>query len=110
MPTKTHDYVTKKELADVLDKRLEEQTKAITNDIGQQIDRLSFMIQEKFDEIDNRLDKIEKTIEKLVNVLDSHLMRIENIETENSTRDLKYERLLAWAKKVSAKTGIPLEY
>lgn len=41
--------------------------------------------------------------------IDGFLARIDHYETENAARDHQFEKLLVWARKVSDKTGIPLE-
>ena len=47
-------------------------------------------------------------MERLITTLDSFLKRLDEIETEQSARDLQFARLLEWAREVSKKTGIPL--
>lgn len=48
--------------------------------------------------------------QKLENTIDRFLVRIINTyETKQVVRDSQFARLLVWAKKVSKKTGIPLE-
>jgi phage regulator Rha-like protein len=42
----------------------------------------------------------------LLNTIDSFIDRLQN---EQLARDRQFERLLEWARKVSEKTGIPLE-
>jgi hypothetical protein len=41
--------------------------------------------------------------------MDKFLARIDTYETEQIARDSQFEKLLDWARKVSVKTGIPLE-
>lgn len=48
------------------------------------------------------------SMDRLVNTLDGFLKRLDDNETEQSARDLQFERLLEWAREVSKKTGIPL--
>jgi hypothetical protein len=45
----------------------------------------------------------------LVNTVDGFVKRIDDYEIEQISRDRQFERLLDWARKVSEKTGIPLE-
>lgn len=35
--------------------------------------------------------------------------RIDKYETEQAARDNQFDKLLVWARKVSEKTGVPLE-
>lgn len=48
-------------------------------------------------------------LDRLTNTIDGFVGRIDHYETEQMARDRQFERLLAWAHKVSKKTGIPLE-
>ncbi len=45
----------------------------------------------------------------LVNTVDTFIARIDRQEIEQISRDNQFEKLLIWARKVSKKTGIPLE-
>jgi len=62
-------------------------------------------------EINAKLDQkaSQDSMERLLNTLDGFLKRLDDIETEQSARDLQFERLLEWAREVSKKTGIPLK-
>jgi hypothetical protein len=46
--------------------------------------------------------KLQKTVDHIV-------QRLDNDDADQVARDSRFERLLAWARKVSEKTGIPLE-
>jgi hemerythrin len=46
---------------------------------------------------------------KLISTIDTFIGRIDSYESEQVARDGQFERLLTWARKVSEKTGIPLE-
>jgi len=61
-------------------------------------------------EVNTKLDQkaSQDSMERLLNTLDGFLKRLDVIETEQSARDLQFERLLEWAREVSKKTGIPL--
>ncbi len=61
-------------------------------------------------EVNTKLDQkaSQESMERLLNTLDGFLKRLDDIETEQSARDLQFERLLEWAREVSKKTGIPL--
>lgn len=52
---------------------------------------------------------LKQSHERLLNTIDGFIGRIDKYETELSARNNQFEKLLAWARKVSAKTGIPLE-
>ncbi len=61
-------------------------------------------VNEKLDEkaSQSSLDSLQRTIDRFVNRLDEQ-------EIELRARDSQFEKLLVWARKVSEKTGIPLE-
>ena len=94
------------------------------------IDKRFDGIDKRFDGIDKRLDGIDirlfkleednKVIkrdianlqashDRLLNTVDRFIARIDTYETEQIARDGQFQQLLAWARKVSEKTGIPLE-
>lgn len=50
----------------------------------------------------NSLDSLTRTIDEFVKRLDAN-------ELEQGARNLQFDRLLAWAREVSKKTGIPLK-
>ncbi len=64
---------------------------------------------ERFDSIENEIVDLKKSIDRLVSTVDAIIGRIDTHETEMAARDAQFNRLLAWAKKVSKQTGIPLE-
>ncbi|MBI3624210.1 hypothetical protein HY218_01105 [Candidatus Saccharibacteria bacterium] len=45
----------------------------------------------------------------MLNTIDGFIARIDKYETELAARDSQFQKLLVWARKVSKKTGIPLE-
>lgn len=59
-------------------------------------------------------EKLEQTasqesLDRLANTIDSFVKRLDDEEVNNLVRDRQFDRLLEWARKVSEKTGIPLE-
>jgi hypothetical protein len=60
-------------------------------------------------QVDERFNNQDKKYDHLINTIDGFLSRIDKYEVELAARDSQFERLLAWARKVSEKTGIPLE-
>ena len=66
-------------------------------------------VSESFIEVNNRLDEQDKKYDRLINTIDGFLSRIDKYEIEMAARDNQFEKLLSWARKVSEKTGIPLE-
>jgi hypothetical protein len=51
----------------------------------------------------------QESLDRLTNTIDGFVKRLDDNETEMSARDYQFEKLLAWARKVSEKTGVPLE-
>ncbi len=66
---------------------------------------------EVLDFIADLIDKIDlkASHDRLLRTIDSFVGRIDKCELELADRDSQFEKLLAWARKVSEKTGIPLE-
>ena len=75
-----------------------------------QFTKLFKYIEEFRSEVNTKLDQkaSQDSMERLLNTLDGFLKRLDDIETEQSARDLQFDRLLEWAREVSKKTGIPL--
>ena len=59
--------------------------------------------------VNKRLDNLDKKYDHLITVIDGFISRIDKYEVELAARDAQFQRLLEWARKVSSKTGIPLE-
>ncbi len=59
---------------------------------------------EKFEQTASR-----ESMDRLVNTMDRFLGRLEDADIEHAASDAQFGRLLDWARKVSAQTGIPLE-
>ncbi len=76
-----------------------------------QFTRLFKYIEEFRTEVNIKLDQkaSQDSMERLISTLDGFLKRLDDIESEQSARDLQFERLLEWAREVSKKTGIPLK-
>ena len=75
-----------------------------------QFTKLFKYIEEFRSEVNTKLDQkaSQDSMDRLLNTLDGFLKRLDDIETEQSARDLQFDRLLEWAREVSKKTGIPL--
>ena len=85
---------------------------ATRKDIDEVIDIMKdFMSQVsgQFDDVNKRLDRLDRDYDHLINTIDGFIGRIDKYETELAARDNQFEKLLTWARKVSEKTGIPLE-
>lgn len=85
---------------------------ATRKDIDEVIDIIKTMmgqVSNQFTEIDGKLGTLDQKYDHLISTIDSFIGRIDKYETEIAARDSQFERLLAWAKKVSKQTGIALE-
>ncbi len=62
-------------------------------------------------EMNQKIDEkaSQASLDRLMSSIDGFVARIDKYETELAARDAQFERLLDWARKVSKKTGIPLE-
>lgn len=76
-----------------------------------QFTKLFKYIEEFRTEVNTKLDEkaSQSSMERLISTIDGFVKRIDDNETEQASRDLQFERLLEWARKVSEKTGIPLK-
>lgn len=73
------------------------------------IEEVLSVLRDFMKQVDDRFNEMDKKYNHLINTIDSFIARIDKYETELAARDSQFERLLAWARKVSEKTGIPLE-
>ncbi len=96
-----NEYVTEGKLNAVMREQTDEIVGVIQSFVQQMDDR--------FNRIETRLDSVDQKYDHLINTIDGFISRIDKYETELAARDSQFEKLLEWARKVSAKTGIPLE-
>jgi hypothetical protein len=65
--------------------------------------------------IDHKIDALaenvstKESMNNLMNTLDAFLKRLDSSEVDMAARDRQFDRLVEWARKVSEKTGVPLE-
>jgi septal ring factor EnvC (AmiA/AmiB activator) len=64
---------------------------------------------DSFNKIEIKLGSLEQKYDHLIATIDGFIGRIDKYEVEQAARDSQFEKLLVWARKVSEKTGIPLE-
>lgn len=76
-----------------------------------QFTKLFKYMQKRFDKVEEHLDNTasQRSVDHLASAIDSLTRYYANHEVEQVSRDAQFDRLLAWAKKVSSKAGIPLE-
>ncbi|NBU34485.1 hypothetical protein EB118_05075 [bacterium] len=66
-------------------------------------------VDDRFNKLEHEIIELKDSHNRLLNTIDGFIGRIDKYETELASRDSQFEKLLAWARKVSEKTGIPLE-
>ena len=114
--------ITKKDLDSAIAGAVESISEVIGN-FANQVDARFNQVDARFNQVDARFSGIENEIaemkqdiidlnashERLLNTVDAFVKRIDDYETEQAARDSQFAKLLEWARKVSEKTGIPLE-
>lgn len=75
----------------------------------QDIDEVIDILRDFMKQVDERFTEQEKKYDRLINTIDGFISRIDKYETEQAARDIQFDKLLVWARKVSEKTGVPLE-
>lgn len=88
-----------------LDKKIDESFSDITNLITTFMEQ----VDARFQKVEYDLADLKESHNRLLNTIDGFISRIDKYETELAARDSQFEKLLTWARKVSEKTGIPLE-
>lgn len=104
------DYATKDDIKDLKGLINDSITKAV-EDLSDVINALAQNMFSETTSIRKELGKkaSQDSIDKLTNTIDAFVKRLDDNETEQIARDAQFERLLEWAREVSAKTGIPLK-
>lgn len=107
----------------VTEEKLHEAMKAQTKEIAGIFQGFMGQVDERFNKIEaeisglndeitglkDEISELRQSHDRLLNTIDGFIARIDKYETELAARDRQFERLLEWARKVSEKTGIPLE-
>jgi septal ring factor EnvC (AmiA/AmiB activator) len=96
-----NDYATKKDVQEIVNKAVDNLTELVTTFMHQ--------VDQRFNKIEEEIIDLKASHDRLLHTIDGFLGRIDRYETEQAARDSQFEKLLAWARKVSEKTGIPLE-
>ena len=117
------DFATKKDVKEIVNKAVEDLSEVIDQlaqnmhnelvvvkeDIKDVITGLNIKLESFETKVNDRFNKIEVNLDRLINTVDGFVKRLDDQEVENAARDAQFARLVDWARKVSAKTGIPLE-
>jgi hypothetical protein len=106
---------TRKDIDDVIDilqdfmKQVSGEFADVRSEVRGEFADVRSEVRGEFAEIKNRLDEQDKKYDRLISTIDGFISRIDRYETELAARDRQFEKLLQWARKVSEKTGVPLE-
>lgn len=95
------EYATKEDMREIVREAVDDMSAIIAN--------FATQVDERFNKIEQEQREIRASIDRLTNTIDGFVKRLDEVETEQLARDRQFERLVAWAHKVSEKTGIPLE-
>lgn len=93
----------------VLGNSLEAKIDKAVDDLTDVIKVFMRHVEERFNKLEARMDEFDLKLDKLTSTIDGFVARIDHYETEQTARDNQFEKLLIWVRKVSEKTGIPLE-
>lgn len=96
----TDDTATRGDIDEVLQ---------VLQGIMTQVDERFNRLEEKVDHIESEVVDVKASYDRLLNTIDTFIGRIDGYETEQAARDSQFAKLLAWPRKVSEKTGVPLE-
>lgn len=111
----TMETATKQDIARVENKidssiaRVEKDIERLERKIDSSFEDITSLIRDFMQQASERFDDQDKKYNRLIDTIDGFISRIDRYETELAARDSQFEKLLAWARKVSEKTGIPLE-
>lgn len=81
----------------------------IRDEMRESFSDVTSIIRDFMQQVDERFNAQDKKYDRLINTIDGFIGRIDKYETEQAARDRQFEKLLVWARKVSEKTGIPLD-
>lgn len=99
------DYATKQEVQEIVDKAVDR----VVTDLSEIIANFAQQVDTRFNKVEKEISELRESHHRLLNTIDGFVGRIDRYETERLMRDSQFNRLLEWARKVSEKTGIPLE-
>lgn len=95
------DYATKKDVQEIVDRAVTDLSGVIAN--------LAQSMHSEIQELKVDSQILKNSLNSLTNTMDNYLKRLDEIEIEDGARDARFDRLVAWAREVSTKTGIPLK-
>jgi len=99
------EYATKHEVQEIVDKAID---RAVA-DLSDVIANFAQQVDGRFNKVEQDIADLKESHHRLLNTIDGFVARIDHYEIEQAARDNQFNRLLAWARKVSEKTGMPFE-
>jgi hypothetical protein len=96
------DYATKNDVQKIVNKAVD--------DLSEIIQTFAQSVDNRFNEVEDRLDGLDEKYNELINTLDKFLKRLDAMEANNAARDAQLARLERWIEQVAAKTGVKLQY
>lgn len=99
------EHATKQDVQEIVDRAID---KAVT-DLSEIIANFAQQVDGRFNAVEAKQLELDRKFDRLLSTIDSFVGRIDRYESEQIARDSQFNRLLDWARKVSEKTGIPLE-
>ncbi len=96
------DYATKQDVEEIVGKAVDDLTDVIA--------QFASHVDERFNRLEARVDKLEENFERLNNTLDAFLKRLDDVEKDNLARDHEIERMKRWIEQIAKKIGVQLEY
>ncbi len=99
------EYATKQEVQEIVDKAVDR----VVTDLSEIIANFAQQVDSRFNSVEAKQQELDQKFDRLLSTIDSFVGRIDRYESEQAARDNQFNRLLEWARKVSEKTGIPLE-
>lgn len=100
------DYATKEDVQVIVNKAVD---KAV-DDLSEIIQTFAQSVDNRFNEVEARLDGLDEKYNELITTLDKFLKRLDDMEANNAARDAQLARLERWIEQVAAKTGVKLQY
>ena len=102
------DYAAKGEVQTIVNKAVDDIAEIIGN-LAQTMHAELGLVKSEIRVVREENREMRQNMSRLLDTIDGFIGRIDHYETEQIARDNQFERLLAWARKVSEKTVIPLE-
>lgn len=81
----------------VTDKQLTAALSAQTEEIVDVLQSFMHQVDERFNKVEKDISDIKLSIDRLTNTIDGFVKRLDEVESEQLSRDAQFDRLLDWA-------------